>query len=238
MPRPSRGSRDGVLGRPGPCGRVWAVAGRWWKGARALGGLLGLVAASTGCVERVIHDYDVVADGEGGLVDTDTDTDTDTFGDSSEVSSSSGTTTPVDPGAECTIPEDCGDDQTCYQGVCVGTGNVRVSLAWNVVTDLDLHVRVPNGDWISYQLPITSYGQLDVDDCVAGACINQDGTHVENVFLDENAPRGTYGVMIANFDGRSGADYAIEVAGEASASFVGYLPDSMSVEGPVHEFTW
>lgn len=213
------------------------TAGRGWRRARALGGILAVVVASTGCVERVIHDYDVIADGEGGRVDTDTDSETDTFGDSAYVSTSS-TTEPVDPGAECTIPEDCGDGQTCYQGVCVGTGNVRVSLAWNVVTDLDLHVRVPNGDWISYQLPITSYGELDVDDCVAGACINQDGTHVENVFLDGNAPRGTYGVMIVNFDGRSGADYSVEVAGEASASFVGYLDAAMSVEGPVHEFTW
>lgn len=201
-----------------------------------LGGILSFVAASTGCVERVIHDYEVVADGEGGLVETDTE-DTDTFGDSSQVSTSD-STGPVDPGAECTIPLDCSNDQTCYQGVCVGTGNVRVSLAWNVVTDLDLHVRVPNGDWISYQLPITGYGELDVDDCVAGACINQEGTHVENVFLNENAPHGTYGVMIVNFDGRKGADYAIEVAGEATATFVGYLPDNMSVEGPVHEFVW
>lgn len=211
------------------------TAGRW-KGAVALGGLLGFVTTSTACVERVIHDYEVVADGEGGLVETDT-AGTDTFGDSSQISTGD-STGPVDPGAECTIPQDCGDGQTCYQGVCVGTGNVRVSLAWNVVTDLDLHVRVPNGDWISYQLPITGYGQLDVDDCVAGACINQEGTHVENVFLDENAPRGTYGVMIVNFDGRKGADYAIEVAGEATAQFVGYLPDSMSIEGPVHEFVW
>jgi hypothetical protein len=190
-----------------------------------------LVAASTGCVERVIRDFDEFAEGgvEGGSLG---DTDTDTFGETDQ------DPTAVEPGVECTIPQDCGEDQTCYQGVCVGTGTVRISLAWNVVTDLDLHVRVPNGEWISYQMAITPYGQLDVDDCVSGECLDQNGTHVENVFLDGNAPRGTYGIMIANFDGRHGADYTIEVAGEATGLFAGYLPPEMFYEGEVHEFTW
>jgi len=191
---------------------------------------LGVLVASTGCVDRAIHDFDVIADGEGGLIETDTETDTD-IGDTEHV-----TPMDVDPGAECTVPEDCDEDQTCYEGVCVGTGSVRVSLSWNVVTDLDLHVRVPNGDWISYQVPITSYGQLDVDDCVSGACINPTGTHVENVFLDSNAPGGTYGIMIVNFDGRAPADYSIEVAGDAAALFAGHLPATQFFEGPVHEF--
>ena len=200
-------------------------AGRWWRGALALG----LVAASTGCVERVIRDFDEYAEGgaEGG-----SESDTDTFGETDQ------DPTEIDPEAECMIPQDCDEGETCYQGVCVGTGSVRVSLSWNVVTDLDLHVRVPNGEWISYENPITNYGQLDVDDCVSGACINPDGTHVENVFLDSNAPRGTYGIMIVNYDGRSAADYAIEVAGDASASYAGHLPATMFLEGPVHEFSW
>lgn len=208
------------------------VALRWWWRAAALGGAL----ATTGCVERVIREFDEVADGEGGRVDTDTDPgDTDQFpGETTMVDP--GTTT--DPNAECSIPQDCGDGETCYQGVCVGTGSVRVSLSWNVVTDLDLHVLAPNGEWISYQNPLTTYGQLDVDDCVAGTCVNQDGTHVENIFLDANAPRGTYGVRVVNFDGRAGADYTIEVAGDVAASFVGYLPGSEFNEGPIHEFAW
>jgi hypothetical protein len=191
---------------------------------------LGMVA-STGCVDRVIHDLDEVAEGGGGQLDTDTDTDG--LGETHQV-----TTGGVDPDVECTIPQDCGPEQTCYEGVCVGTGSVRVSLSWNEVTDLDLHVRVPNGEWISYEVPLTSYGQLDVDDCVSAMCVNQDGTHVENVFLDATAPRGLYGVKIINFDGRRAADYGIEVAGDVSASFVGSLPATSYYEGPVHEFTW
>jgi hypothetical protein len=196
---------------------------------------LGLVVASTGCVERVIHDYGVVADGGGGQVDTDTDTDTDTdgLGETDQLP-----TEGVPPEAECAIPEDCEAGQTCYQGVCVGTGSVRVSLSWNVITDLDLHVQVPNGESISYETPLTSYGQLDVDDCVSTECANPGGTHVENVFLYSGAPRGTYRITIVNFDGRLAADYGIEVAGDVMASFAGHLPATMFYEGPVHEFTW
>jgi hypothetical protein len=189
------------------------------------------VVASTGCVERVIHDYGVVADGDGGQVDTDTDTDG--LGETDQLP-----TEGDDPDAECTIPQDCGDGETCYQGVCVGTGSVRVSLSWNVITDLDLHVHVPNGESISYETPLTSYGQLDVDDCVSTECVNPDGIHVENVFLDSNAPRGSYGITVVNFDGRLAADYGIEVAGDVSASFAGNLPATMFYEGMVHEFTW
>lgn len=205
------------------------MAGRWQRGALALGTMV----ASTGCVERLIHDHEVVAEGGGSVGQVDTDTDTDTYGETNQLP-----TEGVDPNVECVIPDDCGMGQTCYQGVCVGTGSVRVSLSWTAVTDLDLHVRVPNGDWISYETPLTDYGQLDVDDCISGSCVNQNGTHVENVFLNANAPRGNYGVMIMNFDGRQAADYGIEVAGDVAASFVGNLPATMAAQGMVHEFDW
>jgi hypothetical protein len=185
-----------------------------------------MTLVSTGCVDRLIRDFGEVADGGRDEFDIDTDTDP---GETEQL---------PDPDAECSIPQDCGMNQTCYEGVCVGTGSVRVSLSWNVVTDLDLHLRVPTGEWLSYEMPLTSYGELDVDDCVAGMCVNQDGTHVENIFLDGSAPRGTYGVMIVNFDGRRAADYGIEVAGDVTASFVGHLPSSEFYEGSVHEFTW
>lgn len=193
---------------------------------------LGMVAQSAGCVERVIYDLGEAAEGGGGGHDTDTDDPSD-----SEERPTEGDPDP-DPDAECSIPQDCGMGQTCFEGVCVGTGTVRISLSWNVVTDLDLHVRVPNGDSIGYESPVTSYGQLDVDDCVAGSCVNQDGTHVENIFLESTAPRGTYQIYVVNFDGRRAADYHIEVAGDVSASFTGHLPASMFLEGPIHELTW
>ncbi|MCX4239266.1 hypothetical protein OEB96_01475 [Paraliomyxa miuraensis] len=202
-----------------PAKRGWlrAVAWLWAMG-------------TTGCVDRVIHDYDGVADGEGGNLDTDTETDG--LGETEQGSTTS------DPQAECMIPQDCAAGQTCFEGVCVGMGTVRISLSWNVVTDLDLHVALPNGQEISYANSVTPYGQLDVDDCVGGMCANQGGTHVENIFLDGSAPRGTYGIQVVNFDGRRSADYTIEVAGEITAQFFGNLPSSMFSEGPVHEVLW
>lgn len=186
---------------------------------------LSLGLPSMGCVERYIHELDKVADGGEGSV-----TETLGPGDTEQV--------PPDPDAECSIPRDCDVGQTCFEGVCVGMGAVRVSLSWTVVTDLDLHLWMPNGETINYESPVSPFGQLDVDDCVSATCINQNGTHVENIFLDASAPRGTYRVHVTNFDGRLAADYRIEVAGAVSGAFVGSLPQMMFVQGPIHEFTW
>lgn len=193
-------------------------------GAVALVSMMG----STGCVERLIHDFDEVADGDGGELPTESDG----IGETEQLP------TEGDPDAECSIPQDCGEGQTCFEGVCVGTGLVRVSLSWNAVTDLDLHVLLPNGEEISYANAITPYGELDVDDCVGGMCATQSGTHVENIFLDGSAPRGTYRIQVVNFDGRRSADYGIEVAGDISAQFTGNLPSTMFYEGPFHDVVW
>ncbi len=190
------------------------------------------MVVTTGCVDRVIHDLGGLAGGGGGGGQVETDTDTDGDSETEHLPTSG------DPNAECSVPQDCGMGQTCYEGVCVGTGSVRVSLSWTAVTDLDLHVRVPNGEWINYASPLTSYGQLDVDDCISGSCVNQNGTHVENVVLDANAPRGSYGVKIVNFDGRRAADYSIQVAGDVEAAFEGSLPNESASESVVHEFVW
>lgn len=207
------------------------AAGRAWVGV----GVLLVASPSTGCVERLIRDDDGVAEGGGGELDTDSDG----LGDTEQLPTDGDEPEPEpDPDAECTIPQDCADGQTCFEGVCVGSGTVRVSLSWSVVTDLDLHVGLPDGSWIDYQNPITTYGELDVDDCIAAMCENPSGTHVENVFLEGHAPRGRYRVRVINFDGRLPADYQIQVAGETSATFLGTLPAQMFVEGPIHEFDW
>jgi len=106
------------------------------------------------------------------------------------------------------------------------------------VTDLDLHVFVPNGDWMSFDNPLTDYGELDVDDCVGGSCVNQNGTHVENIFLEANAPRGTYGIRVVNFDGRRTANYMIEVAGEVNATFTGTVVNEDYAESELHQISW
>ena len=195
-----------------------------------------VVVAATGCVERLI--YDTTGFG-GGNSAGQADTETDGIGVTDQITTADSTVaTTTTPGTECEVESDCDDGQTCFEGVCVGEGSLRISLSWEEVTDFDLHVFVPNGDWMSYENPLTDYGELDVDDCVGGTCINQNGTHVENVLLYSNAPRGTYGIRVVNFDGRSGADYQIEVAGAVSATFSGYVPGVDYAESPVHQITW
>lgn len=204
------------------------------RGWIAAGLMIGSLCVS-GCVDRLIRDLDGGADGGADMGADDVGPgDTDQFGDTETGS----TTMQVDPGTECTEPEDCGVGQTCFEGVCVGSGTVRISLSWTVVSDLDLHLFLPNGDWMSFENPNTEYGELDVDDCVGGMCINQNGVHVENIFLDGNAPRGTYGVQVVNFDGRANADYSIEVAGAVDTAFFGTLPAQEFTQSVVHEFLW
>ncbi|MCA9704444.1 MAG: hypothetical protein KDK70_01195 [Myxococcales bacterium] len=188
---------------------------------------LGVTLLASGCVERLIHDLGQ-AGGGGGRGDVETDGETEGLGETEDVV----------PGTECREPQDCGANQTCFEGVCVGVGTLRISLSWSVVTDLDLHLFTPSGDWINFDNPTTAYGELDVDDCVAGTCQNQQGTHVENIFLDASAPRGTYGIQVVNFDGRASADYAIVVAGAVSDSTSGTLPAQEFSQSLVYEITW
>ncbi len=192
--------------------------------------------ASTGCVDRLIRDFDDVAGGGASMGGSATESDG--IGDTEQVDpSTSDTTAGLDPELECSLPEHCDAGQTCFEGVCVGTGTLRISLSWNVVTDLDLHLFVPNGDVINFQNDVESYGELDVDDCIQGDCRNE-GTHVENIFLESSAPRGTYGIQVINYDGRATASYTVEVAGAVDAAFSGTIAATPFAEGAVHSITW
>lgn len=181
-----------------------------------------LVAA--GCTDRLIVDLGGGAGATRGEAETETD--------------GLGETEDVEPGTACNEPDDCGANQTCVEQICLGAGLLRITLSWSVVTDLDLHLFAPNGDWISFLNPITAYGQLDVDDCVSGDCEKPQGVHVENIFLDAPAPRGTYGIQVINFDGRASADYSIEVAGAISDSVSGTLPAREFSQSAVYEINW
>lgn len=118
-----------------------------------------------------------------------------------------------DPGERCNDDIQCIGDAVCFEGTCVGDGNLRVSLAWSAFSDFDLHVVLPNGHEIFYLDPVHSTGRLDIDDCILN-CRDNSGTHVENVFFGADAQVGTYRVFIVNFDGRSGGDFALEVDGD------------------------
>lgn len=192
--------------------------------------VMGLAALSTGCVERLI----VERDSGGSGSDSATSSGSSTGPISRESASSSSDVSTTEP-AECTGPADCPDNATCFEGVCVGSGTLRISLSWGYVSDLDLHVQTPTGTHISFENPNAGGGILDVDDCVGGDCIDNGGTHVENIYFPMQPPLGEYRIWVYNFDGLNGGPFEIEVSGAAETTFSGNLPAS-NVESQVFTF--
>ena len=80
-----------------------------------------------------------------------------------------------------------------------GTGDVKVTLAFDQDNDLDLHVIEPNGTRISYSAPQSATGgELDLDSN-AGCVI--DGTNIENIFWPPgDAPAGEYVVEVQYYE--------------------------------------
>lgn len=172
--------------------------------------LLGLVGLS-GCVERLIVERD--AGGSGSESDSTT-------------TGSSGEPVWSTEGVQCNGPQDCPTTATCFEGVCVGTGELRISLTWRFISDLDLHVTTPDDTHISFENPDAGGGLLDVDDCVSGSCLDQDGTHVENVYFPDRPPAGRFRVYVENYDGNAGGPFEILVSGVTNATFTGTMPAS------------
>jgi hypothetical protein len=120
----------------------------------------------------------------------------------------------IDPGEDCDIgpqgkvpdftadagvrgePPGCNVGQSCEACRCVGTGDVRVTLAWGSADDLDLHVIEPSTEEIYYgNLTSSTGGVLDVDS--NPACNNPQTNPVENIFwATGTAPTGTYTVLV------------------------------------------
>jgi hypothetical protein len=106
----------------------------------------------------------------------------------------------------------------------LGTGDVQITLRWNSLTDLDLHVIDPDGVEIYYYNPYSpSGGQLDVDanaDCDSYEMMTRP---VENIFWPEGeAPEGTYRVFV---------EYYADCANVGSTDFtVRVLVDGMAEE--------
>ncbi len=106
-------------------------------------------------------------------------------------------------GGECRTDADCGGDQTCANGACVGTGALRFTLVWELPGDLDLHVVTPTGSEIDYRSLSADGGQLDRDD--------RDGTGPENIFWDFAPPAGRYYVCVVPFRLDAASAYTLTV---------------------------
>ena len=85
------------------------------------------------------------------------------------------------------------------------TGGFHVSIAWNNINDLDLHVIEPSGEEISFShRKSATGGELDVD-MNAGSQRNE--KPVENIYWPKgNAPHGHYKVLIVYYSNHGGSD--------------------------------
>lgn len=141
----------------------------------------------------------------------------------------------VPVGMPCTPQDACVPGSECFNGTCVGTGTLRVSLAFDTIGDYDLHVLTPGGNEIYYGSRTADGGTLDVDQC-AGPC-DPGVTHVENVVFDATALSGNYEVWVVNFDGESAGPFTIEVAGDVTQTFTGSLTATGGEESERFMFT-
>lgn len=108
------------------------------------------------------------------------------------------------PGGE--ISEIAAGIQQKVKGAGGSKGEVQFSLAWHSFNDLDLHVIVPSGQHISYQLPRSQcLGELDVDMNVQP----ESEEPVENVrWLKDEAPMGRFTVIVHQY--RWAADHRVD----------------------------
>jgi len=106
----------------------------------------------------------------------------------------------------------------------VGTGDVQVSVSWDVNSDVDLHVVQPDGTDVFYgDRSVASGGQLDLDSN-AGCTI--DGTRNENItWPNATPPHGQYIVRVDYWDncGVTQTNYVVtvQVKGSPTATFTG-----------------
>ena len=111
----------------------------------------------------------------------------------------------------------------------VGTGDVQVSLTWDVDSDVDLHVVDPSGEEIFYGNPSSaSGGELDLD---SNAGCSLDHKRAENITWPVgHAPNGKYYVLVDYWDACSQTEsrYVVTVnrKGQAPATFPGALTGS------------
>lgn len=99
----------------------------------------------------------------------------------------------IDLSPLCPFPEE-------EEEVTLGTGDIQVTLRWSTTDDLDLAVKDPSGEIVSYRnAKVASGGELDVDS--NASCQGTTTNPVENVFWPTGgAPQGAYEVEVNLFE--------------------------------------
>jgi hypothetical protein len=132
-------------------------------------------------------------------------------------------------GDPCATNQQCSNGTVCVSGVCVGQGQLRVSMHFDGVdSDFDIHMRPPGLAEVFFAQPRQGSFWLDHDECVH-PCGN--GKHIENIFTDAAPLHGNYEIFTVNYDGRSTGPYWLEVVGVAAGPFQGTLPPVRGYKG-------
>ena len=93
-------------------------------------------------------------------------------------------------------------------------GELTISLMWNNMDDLDLHVINPHGDHLWFRKKKDKYtGELDVDMNAQ----HKTAEPVENIYW-QDPPKGKYTIYVNNCDGRM-VDYVVRVKQPGNMTF-------------------
>jgi hypothetical protein len=100
----------------------------------------------------------------------------------------------VDPGGAQGTPA-----RQVIGAIPVGTGQIQVSVSWDVDSDVDIHVADPTKNEVYWDnTTVPSGGELDLD---SNADCDLDHKRNENITWDKGAPAGTYTVRLDYFEG-------------------------------------
>lgn len=124
----------------------------------------------------------------------------------------------------------------------VQTGEVKVSIAWDTPTDVDLHVTEPGGTRVYYgNTTSPSGGRLDLDSN-AGCTI--DGVNNENIYWPVGqAPNGAYTVRVHMYASPCSENGPAGASGTLSITYCGndsprMIPFSLASDGSSYETTF
>lgn len=80
-------------------------------------------------------------------------------------------------------------------------GEVTVTLIWQTVDDLDLHLQEPSGEVIYFEHKVSrAGGELDVDKNAGDEVV---GSPIENIYYSETPPSGKYRVFVHFYGDKS-----------------------------------
>ncbi|MSR60323.1 MAG: hypothetical protein EXS05_22225 [Planctomycetaceae bacterium] len=122
-----------------------------------------------------------------------------------ELSSANPEPQPVPRGGGRGAGGSSGDFGSRLTGAGAKTGDVQISLLWNNLNDLDLHVQTPAGEQIYFGARRSRCGgELDVDMNAGGV---RSTKPIENIYWPAGAaPHGSYRVFVHHFANRGGRD--------------------------------